>query len=128
VRALWLLPKAAPALLRHLAAYLELVALDVARAQREISAQLIAAVVTGICVLFSILFACIGVIAYTWDGPYRVAAIACIAGGFLLLAVIAALFQGKLARSRSPFLADLQREWQQDRVLFERIMSDDDQP
>ncbi len=128
MRALWLLPKAAPALLRHLAAYLELVALDVARAQREISAQLIAAVVTGICVLFSILFACIGVIAYTWDGPYRVAAIACIAGGFLLLAVIAALFQGKLARSRSPFLADLQREWQQDRVLFERIMSDDDQP
>jgi len=128
VRALWLLPKAAPALLRHLAAYLELVALDVARAQREISAQLIAAVATGICVLFSILFACIGVIAYTWDGPYRVAAIAWIAGGFLLLAIVAALFQGKLARSRSPFLADLQREWQQDRVLFERIMSDDDQP
>lgn len=128
MRALWLLPKAAPALLRHLAAYLELVALDVARAQREISAQLIAAVATGICVLFSILFACIGVIAYTWDGPYRVAAIAWIAGGFLLLAVVAALLQGKLARSRSPFLADLQREWQQDRVLFERIMSDDDQP
>jgi uncharacterized membrane protein YqjE len=128
VRALWLLPKAAPALLRHLAAYLELAALDLARTQRELSAQLIAVLIMGVCVLFTILFACIAVIAYTWDGPYRVAAIAWMGGGFLVLAIIAAVMQAKLARARSPFMADLQREWQQDRVLFERILSDEEQP
>lgn len=128
VRALWMLPKAAPPLLRHLAAYLELAAVDVARAQREISAQLITVLVMCACLLFTTLFACIGVIAYTWDGPYRVVAIAWMAGGFLALAIIAAVVQAKMARSRSPFLADVQREWKLDRVLFEGILSDEEQP
>ena len=126
MRALWLLPKAAPALLRHFAAYVDLAALDFARAQREISAQLIAAVVMGVCVLFTILFGCIGIIAYTWDGPYRVATIAWMAGVFLLLTIIAAVILTQRARARSPFLADLQREWAQDRALFEQIFADDD--
>jgi uncharacterized membrane protein YqjE len=126
VRALWLLPKAAPALLRHFAAYLELAALDFARAQREISAQLVAAVVMGVCILFTILFGCIGIIAYTWDGPYRVATIAWMTGVFLLLTIIAAVIFTQRARARSPFLADLQREWAEDRVLFEQILADDE--
>jgi uncharacterized membrane protein YqjE len=124
VRALWSLPKAAPALLRHLAAYVELAALDFARAQREISTQLIIVVVMSVCVLFALLFACIGVIAYTWDTPYRVAAIAWMAGGFLALAVIAAAVGARQARS--PFLADVQREWQEDRLLLERILADEE--
>jgi uncharacterized membrane protein YqjE len=126
VRALWSLPKAAPALLRHLAAYVELAALDFARAQREITAQLIIVVLMGVCILFALLFACIGVIAYTWDTPYRVAAIAWMAGGFLALAVIAAVLRARQARARSPFLADVQREWQEDRVLLERILADEE--
>jgi uncharacterized membrane protein YqjE len=126
VRALWSLPKAAPALLRHIAAYAELAALDFARAQREITTQLITVAVTGVCVLFALLFACIGVIAYTWDTPYRVAAIVWMAGGFLALAVIAAVIRARQARARSPFLADVQREWQEDRVLLERILSDEE--
>jgi uncharacterized membrane protein YqjE len=126
VRALWLLPKAAPALLRHIAAYVELAALDFGRAQREISAQLITVAVMGVCVLFALLFACVGVVAYTWDTPYRVAAIAWMAGGFLALAVIAAVIRARQSRARSPFLADMQREWQEDRVLFERILSDEE--
>jgi hypothetical protein len=52
VRLLWSLPKAAPALLRHLAAYIDLAGLDLARAHKEIAAQLvatgIAAIVAGI--------------------------------------------------------------------------------
>jgi uncharacterized membrane protein YqjE len=126
VRALWSLPKAAPALLRHIAAYAELAALDFARAQREITTQLITVAVMGVCVLFALLFACIGVIAYTWDTPYRVAAIVWMAGGFLALAVIAAVIRARQARARSPFLADAQREWQEDRVLLERILSDEE--
>jgi uncharacterized membrane protein YqjE len=127
VRALWLLPKAAPALLRHFAAYVELAALDLTRAQREISAQLIAAVVMGVGILFTILFGCIGIIAYTWDGPYRVATIAWMAGVFLFLTIIAAVILAQRSKARSPFLADLQREWAEDRVLFEQILADDDE-
>jgi uncharacterized membrane protein YqjE len=126
VRALWSLPKAGPALLRHLAAYVELAALDLGRAQREITGQLLTAVVMGICGLFALLFVCIGVIAYTWDTSYRVTAIAWMAGGFFTLAVIAAVIRAKQARARSPFLADVQREWLDDRVLLERILSGDE--
>lgn len=126
MRALWSLPKAAPALLRHLAAYAELVALDVARAQREITTQLITVVVMGACIFLTLLFACIGIIAYTWNTPYRVTVIACMAGSFLLLAVIAAVLHAKQGKARAPFLADVQREWQEDRVLLERILSDDE--
>jgi len=126
VRALWSLPKAAPALLRHLAAYAELIALDIAAAQREFTTQLITVVIMGVCVLLALLCACIGVIAYTWDTPYRVATIAWMSGGFLIIATIAAVMSANRAKSRSPFLADVQREWQQDRVLLERILSSDE--
>jgi uncharacterized membrane protein YqjE len=126
MRALWSLPKAAPALLRHLAAYAELAALDFARAQREFTAQLIAVAVIAICVLFALLLCCVAVIACTWDTPYRVAAIAWMGGGFVLIAVIVAVYRSKLARSRTPFLADVQREWQEDRVILERVLSSDE--
>lgn len=126
MRALWSLPKAAPALLRHLAAYAELVALDIARAQREITTQLIIVAVMAVCVLLAMLFACVGIIAYTWDTPYRVMTIAWMSGGFLLIAVIAAVLRAKQARAHSAFLSDVHREWQEDRVLLERILSSDE--
>jgi hypothetical protein len=126
MRALWSLPKAAPALLRHLAAYAELVALDIARAQREITSQLISVVIMGVSVLLALLFACVGVIAYTWDTPYRVPTIAWMSGGFMIIAIIAGVMSANRAKARSPFLADVQREWQEDRVLLERILSSDE--
>lgn len=126
MRALWSLPKAAPALLRHFAAYAELVALDLGRAQRELTAQLITVVVMGVCIFLTLLFSCIGIIAYTWNTPYRVTVIACMAGSFLLLAVIAAVLRSQQAKARAPFLADVQREWQEDRVLLEHILADDE--
>jgi len=52
---LWSLPKAAPVLLRHLAAYVELAALDVAKAQREITAQLLASAIVAVSILFALL-------------------------------------------------------------------------
>jgi uncharacterized membrane protein YqjE len=126
MRALWSLPKAAPALLRHIGAYLELAELDLARATRELTAQLVAIAVVAICALFVLILACLGVVAYTWDGPYRVAAIAWMGGGFLVLAVAAAVYLSRLARERSTLLADVRREWQRDRVILERILSDEE--
>jgi uncharacterized membrane protein YqjE len=126
VRGLWSLPKAAPALMRHIGGYIELIALDLARAQREITAQVLASAVAAICVLFSLFMVCLAVIAYTWDTPYRVAAIAWMAGGFLLIAVAAIIYRSRLARARTPLLADAKREWQEDRVILERMLSSDE--
>jgi len=122
---LWSLPKAAPALLRHVAAYVELASLDLARAQKEITAELLALAVVAICGLFAVFMGCLVVVAYTWDTPYRVAAIAWMGGGFLVVAIAAAAYRANAARAKSQFLASVRQEWQQDRVLLERILSSD---
>jgi uncharacterized membrane protein YqjE len=126
VRLLWSLPKAAPALLRHLAAYVDLASLDLARSRREIAAELLACVVVGICAMFALLMGCLAVMAYTWDTPYRLSAIAWMGGGFLLMAVVAAVYRSKAARTRSEFLASVRRQWQDDQVLLERILASDE--
>jgi uncharacterized membrane protein YqjE len=126
VRGLWSLPKAAPALMRHIGAYIELAGLDLARTQREITTQVIALAVVAICGLFALFMICLGVIACTWDTPYRVAAIAWMGGGFLIMAIGALLYRSKAARARSPMLAEVHREWQEDRVILERILSSDE--
>ncbi len=126
MRGLWSLPKAAPALMRHIGAYIELVALDLARAQREITAQVVAAAIAAICALFALFMLCLGVVAYTWDTTYRVAAIAWMGGGFLLIAIAALIYRSRLGRARTPLLSDVKREWQEDRVILERILSSDE--
>jgi uncharacterized membrane protein YqjE len=122
---LWSLPKAAPALLRHVAAYVELLSLDLARAQKEITSELLALAVVAICGLFAVFMGCLVVVAYTWDTPYRVAAIAWMGGGFVVVAIAAAAYRANVARAKSQFLASVRQEWQQDRVLLERILSSD---
>jgi uncharacterized membrane protein YqjE len=122
---LWSLPKAAPALLRHVAAYVELVSLDLARAQKEITTELLALAVVAICGLFAVFMGCLVVVAYTWDTPYRVAAIAWMGGGFVVVAIAAAAYRANVTRAKSQFLASVRQEWQQDRVLLERILSSD---
>ena len=127
MRALWSLPRAAPALLRHIGAYIELAALDLAKTQRELSAQLVATAVAAISLLFVLFLGCLGVVAYTWDTPYRVAAIAWMGAGFLVVAVVAWIYRSSVSRARSPLLSDVRREWQEDRVILERILSSDEE-
>ena len=126
MRGIWSLPKAAPALMRHIGAYIDLAGLDLARTQREITAQVVAVAIVAICVLFAIFLICLGIIAYFWDTPYRLPAIAWLAGGFLVVAIGAALYRSRAARARSPLLSDVRREWQEDRVILEKILSSDE--
>jgi uncharacterized membrane protein YqjE len=123
VRLLWLLPKAAPALLRHLAAYADLASLDLARARRELAAEFLASAVAAICTLFAVFMGCLAVVAYTWDTPHRVSAIAWMGGGFLGIAIVAAAYRANAVRAKSQLLASVRRQWQEDRVLLERILS-----
>ncbi|MEA3139497.1 MAG: hypothetical protein QOK23_1666 [Gammaproteobacteria bacterium] len=127
MRGLWSLPKAGPALMRHIGAYVELISLDLARTQRELTAQVIAAAVLAICVLFAVLMLCLGVIAYTWDTEYRIVAIAWMGGAFVVLAIIMAIYRARVARASSPFLADVKREWAQDRVILEHLLSPEEE-
>jgi uncharacterized membrane protein YqjE len=125
VRLLWLLPKAAPALLRHLAAYADLASLDLARARREIAAEFLASAIGAICCLFAVFMGCLAVVAYTWDTAHRVSAIVWMGGGFLALAIVAAAYRANAVREKSQLLASVRRQWQEDRVLLERILSSD---
>jgi uncharacterized membrane protein YqjE len=126
VRRLWSLPKAAPALMRHIGAYVDLVGLDLARAQREITAQVVASAIAAVCGLFAAFMACVGVIAYTWDTPYRHAAIAWMCGGFLAAAIGAVIYGTSLARKRTALFTDIRREWQEDRIILEHFLSSDE--
>jgi uncharacterized membrane protein YqjE len=125
VRLLWSLPKAAPALLRHLAAYIDLASLDLARTRREIGAEFLATAVAAVCGLFAVLLGCLAVVAYTWDTPHRVTAIVWMGGGFLAVAIAAAVYRANAVRAKSEFLGSVRRAWEEDRVLLERILSSD---
>lgn len=126
MRVLWLLPRAAPALLRHIAAYVELVALDLEQARRDFAANLLASVVAGVCVFFALLMGCAIIIALTWDTPYRVAAVAWTGGAFLTAAIVALIYRSKAMRDQQSFLATVKREWQEDVVVLESILADGD--
>jgi uncharacterized membrane protein YqjE len=120
---LWSLPKAAPVLLRHLAAYVELAALDLAKAQREIGAQLLASAIVAVGIFFALMMGCLAVVAATWNTPYRLAAIAWMGGGFVVLAVGAAIYKARIARTQTPILDSVRREWHTDRMILDRILS-----
>ncbi len=125
MRLLWLLPKAAPALLRHLSAYADLAGYDIARMERELAARIAAFVVVAVCVFFAVVMGCAAVLALTWDTPHRLAAIVWLGGGFLVVALIAIIYQSNLRRSHAPFLESVRGQWQEDKVILERILSDD---
>jgi uncharacterized membrane protein YqjE len=128
VRVLWLLPKAAPALLRHIGAYVELVALELEQSRRDLTVNMLAAVVAGVCVFFAVLMGCVVIVALTWDTPYRVPAVAWTGGAFLAVAVLALIYRSKVIKHQPPFLAAVKREWQEDVVVLESILAEPEQP
>jgi uncharacterized membrane protein YqjE len=128
VRVLWLLPKAAPALLRHIGAYVELLALELEQSRRDLTVNILASVVAGVCVFFAVLMGCVVIVALTWDTPYRVPAVAWTGGGFLTAAVLALIYRSKAIKDQQPFLAAVKREWQEDVVVLESILAEPEQP
>jgi uncharacterized membrane protein YqjE len=128
MRVLWLLPKAAPALLRHIGAYLELLALDLEQSKRDLTINILASVVAGVCVFFALLMGCVVIVALTWDTPYRVPAVAWTGGAFLAVAVLALIYRSKVMKDQQAFLTLVKREWQEDVVVLESILAEPEQP
>ena len=122
------MPKAAPALLRHIGAYVELVALELEQSRRDLTVNMLAAVVAGVCVFFAVLMGCVVIVALTWDTPYRVPAVAWTGGAFLAVAVLALIYRSKVMKDQQPFLASVKREWQEDVVVLENILAEPEQP
>jgi uncharacterized membrane protein YqjE len=127
MRLLWSLPKAAPALLRHVLAYVELAVQDLDQLQRDFGVRLLAAVIVGICVFFLLLTGCLLVVALTWDTPHRVSAIIWMGVAFLLVAVAAVAYRFQVLSSQARFLATVRREWALDRVILDRILSPEEE-
>jgi uncharacterized membrane protein YqjE len=127
MRLLWSLPKAAPALLRHILAYAELAGQDLEQMQRDFGARLLAGVIVGICVFFLLLTGCLLVVALTWDTPHRVSAIVWMGVGFLLVAIIAVAYRFQVLSTQPSFLATVRREWALDRVILDRILSPEEE-
>jgi uncharacterized membrane protein YqjE len=128
MRVLWLLPKAAPALLRHIGAYVELMALELEQSRRDLTVNMLAAVVAGVCVFFAVLMGCVVIVALTWDTPYRVPAVAWTGGAFLAAAVLALIYRSKAVKDQHPFLDSVKREWQEDVVVLESILAEPEHP
>ena len=125
MRVLWSLPKAAPALIRHVGAYAELLAYDLEQARKEALSGIVAALVIVTALLFAVLMACAAVIAVTWDTPHRLAAIVWMGGGFLTIAIVAMIYRSKSA-GHAPFLASVRQAWKEDSVILQRIIADDE--
>ena len=86
----------------------------------------VALVVVALSLLLTALMGCAAVVAITWDTPHRLAAILGMGVFFLGLAAAAMIYRSRAARERPPFLASVREEWQEDRVILERILADKD--
>ena len=124
MRLLWSLPKAAPAILRHLVAYAELAGQDLEQSTRDLGLRLVALLVLGVAGVFAILFGCLVIVAMTWDTPSRVPAIGGITAFFVVLALFCGLYRSRVIGAQTPFLGSVRREWAEDRIILEKILSD----
>ncbi len=127
LRLLWSLPKATPAIVRHLMGYVELAGQDLEQLQRDFAARLFAAAVVGLCLFFVIFSACLMVIALTWDTPHRVTAVALMGGTFLLIALVAIAYRSQVVSAQGPLLGTVRREWQQDREIIDHLLAPDEE-
>ncbi len=126
MRLLWSLTRVAPALVRHLAGYAELVSEDLAQMQRDLGARFVAAAILGMSAFFVLFSGCLLIVALTWDTPHRVTAIAWMGGAFLVVSIVAAVIHSNMRAAQPPFLPSVRREWQEDRLILEQLLSSDE--
>ena len=120
----WSLPRAAPILLRHLSAYAELVEQDLAVAQRQISARLVAIALILLTGLFTLLLICAAIIGATWDTPQRMMAFYWMIGVFAVLLLMALGYLSRINSQSDSLFANVKREWVIDRVVLDRLLAD----
>jgi fatty acid desaturase len=109
------LQRLAPAVLRHLLAYGELLFEEGGDALRQSRRRAVAVAVTAGAALISLSLACVWAIAVSWDGPYRLVVIGALCLGFALVALIGAAYaSGAIAAGSATPFERLRAEWHAD--------------
>lgn len=123
-----MLPRAAPVLLRHLGAYAELAAQDLASSRASWRSRLSAIVLLLLGLAGSAAMACVAIVAANWDTPHRMTAIYSLLAFFASLGLVAALYNRQLRLAHPPMFGELRREWRLDQVILARVVAGDSEP
>lgn len=115
------LQSAVPILLRHLDGYIELAEQDWAAAKISLRERLQLTAVAMVGAVFSLLAICLFVVAATWDTDYRLLAIGLMTCLFIATTVSAIV---KLGKKKEAAFDRLRREWEQDRDVVQRLLSE----
>jgi hypothetical protein len=114
------LPRLAPALWRHFAAYVELAADETGDALRQWRRQAIGLAVATFAGAMALVLGCVGIIAANWDGPHRVVAPAILCALFALVA-LTAWIRLRSVPVAPPLYSKLRAELQEDRALASQL-------
>jgi hypothetical protein len=113
------LPKLAPLVLRHLAAYLELTAEEVAALVRDLTQRVLAVAMALVAGIVALLLGCLWVTALAWDTPWRGMVIGSLV---VLFGLTAAILGARATRGWKPGqrpFARLRTEWESDQLLLQ---------
>jgi uncharacterized membrane protein YqjE len=110
------LQRLAPAVLRHLIAYGELLCEETGDALRQSRRRALGFAVTVAAGVMALALACVWIIAANWDGPYRLVVVGALCGLFVVVALIGVAYArgAPLNASSQPPFERLRTEWQAD--------------
>ena len=112
-----------PLALRHLDAYTEIAEKDAQDALSALARRVALTMIAIAAALVSVLMACIGIIAVTWDGPHRVLVPVALAAVFAAVAAWT-WSAARWHRAGNPtLLAGVRAEITKDRALIERALA-----
>jgi uncharacterized membrane protein YqjE len=114
---------AASLVVRHARAYGDLIADDAGSAYAAFVRRLWVGVVLAAAVMFSVVMACVWVIAATWDTPARQWLIAGLFGLFVLASAAAFMVLKALNDPPPSLLPKTRLEWEKDRLLLDDILA-----
>jgi uncharacterized membrane protein YqjE len=112
-----------PLALRHLDAYTEIAEKDAQDALSALARRAVLAMIAFAAALVSVLTACIGIIAVTWDGPYRVLVPVGLAAVFAAVAAWTGTAARRYRAGNPTLLAGVRAEIVKDRALIARAMA-----
>jgi hypothetical protein len=109
------LQRLAPAVLRHLIAYSELLCEETGDALRQSRRRALGLAITVAAGVMALSLGCVWAIAVSWDGPNRLVVIGSLCAGFAIVALIGAAYaRGATPAGRSAPFERLRAEWRAD--------------
>jgi len=112
------LQRLAPALLRHLLAYGDLLCEETGDALRQWRRRAMGLLVAVLAGAMALALGCVWAIAAVWDSPYRMDVIGALCISFLLIAIGAGLYVRTEPPSNQRLFGRLRTEWHEDRQML----------